>query len=170
MRLWDRSTVAAIRRRCFCLLIAPILFLPISSQSAFAAESFEGPTFRKGMWRFVRTLDVIVHPNIKQRVLRQDITRCVDPTEAMKATFSSSPVGSCVSVKPEKESNKYTFAKRCDFMGPVSTVIIVDGEEGYSEFNRLIAGSKTDFVTARRIGDCQADDANNSVSPPVLSQ
>lgn len=36
---------------------------------------------------------------------RQEMLRCVDPTEAMKETFRSSNVGDCHSVKPEKIDN-----------------------------------------------------------------
>src|SRR6188768_3914995 len=59
----------------------------------------ETPSFRKGLWRFIRTLDVVrnANKNIKYRVVDREMTRCVDPTHAMKTTFSSAPVGSCVS-------------------------------------------------------------------------
>jgi hypothetical protein len=116
------------------------------------------------MWRFVRTLDVVLHAKVKHRVLHQETTRCVDPTEAMRATFSSAPVGSCLSAKPEKQSNQYIFARRCDYLGPVSTVITVDSDEAYSEFNQLEgAVPKADFVSAHRIGDCPADAAREGV-------
>jgi hypothetical protein len=90
------------------------------------------------------------------------MTRCVDPTVAMKATFSSAPVGNCVSAKPEKADNKYTFSNRCDFMGPVSTVITVNSEESYTEVNELTVGKlpRSELVVAHRIGDCQ-DDVQN---------
>src|SRR3954451_17750248 len=85
------------------------------------------PSFRKGLWRFVRTLDVVrnANKNVKYRLVDKEMTRCVDPTQAMKATFSSTHVGSCVSDKPEKVDNSYTFAHRCDYMGAVRTVITV---------------------------------------------
>ena len=90
----------------------------------------QAPSFRKGLWRFVRTLDIVrnTNKNIKYRLANNEVTRCVDPTHSMKATFSSAPVGSCVSDKPEKVGNKYTFAKRCDYLGAVSTVITVHDE------------------------------------------
>ena len=147
-------------------MLAACLILPALSIPSFAADSFDGPTFRKGMWRFVRTLDLLVHAQGKHRVLQQESIRCVDPTESMRGTFSSAPVGTCVSAKPEKHSNRYVFAKRCDYLGPVSTVITVDSDEAYSELNQVIEGAvpKADFVTAQRIGDCPADGAREVLS------
>jgi len=114
------------------------------------------------MWRFVRTLDLLVHAQAEHRVLHQETIRCVDPTEAMRGTFSSAPVGTCISAKPEKQSNRYFFARRCDYLGPVSTVITVDSDEAYSELNQVIgAVPKADFVSAQRIGDCPADAARD---------
>jgi hypothetical protein len=154
MRHCERPAASRFYRGCLFGLIGSIGL--VFSQSSVAAE-FDGPSFRKGMWRFVRTLDVTLHPTMKRQLMRQEATRCVDPTEAMKVTFSPATIGSCVSAKPEKESNTYVFAKRCDYMGPVRTVITVDSEDAYTEFNELIAGvlPKTDFVTARRISDCE---------------
>jgi hypothetical protein len=148
-----------VRLRYFCLAIALIAVGPVSS--AAKAEGFEGPSFRKGMWHFVRTLD-LVQRKTKHRLLEREMTRCVDPTVAMKATFSSAPVGNCVSSRPEKSDNKYTFSNRCDFMGPVSTVITVNSEESYTEVNELTVGRlpRTELVVAHRIGDCQ-DEVQN---------
>ena len=89
------------------------------------------------------------------------MTRCVDPTHAMKATFSSSSIGSCHSSRPEKVNNKYIFSNRCDYMGPVSTVITVQSDEAYTEVNQVTVGKlpRTDLVIAKRIGDCREDRA-----------
>jgi hypothetical protein len=89
------------------------------------------------------------------------MTRCVDPTQAMKATFSSASVGSCQSSRPEKVNNKYIFSNRCDYMGPVSTVITVQSDEAYTEVNELTVGQlpRKDLVIAKRIGDCREDRA-----------
>ena len=98
------------------------------------------------------------------------MTRCVDPTVAMKATFSSPSVGNCVSAKPEKSDNKYTFSNRCDYMGPVSTVITVHSDESYEEVNELTVGKhpRSELVVAKRVGDCQ-EDAQSSGGPSVSS-
>lgn len=118
----------------------------------------EAPSFRKGLWRFIRTLDIVrnANRNVKYRLVNREMTRCVDPTHAMKATFSSPPVGSCVSDKPEKVGNRYTFGHRCDYLGAVSTVITVNGDDSYTELNEVSTGDspKTDTVVATRIGDC----------------
>jgi hypothetical protein len=135
------------------------------TQQAEAAQT-QPPSFRKGLWRFIRTLDVVrnSNKNVKYRVVNREMTRCVDPTYAMKATFSPAPIGSCVSDKPEKVGNKYTFGHRCDYMGAVSTVITVHSDESYTEVNEVSAGDnpKTDLVTAKRIGDCNDDKADES--------
>lgn len=138
--------------------IALILAAPLTSSHALAEEAFGGPTFRKGLWRFVRTLE-IVKQDVRQKLLEREMTRCVDPTHAMKATFSSAPVGNCQSSRPEKVNNKYIFANRCDYMGPVSTVITVQSDEAYTEVNELVVGRlpRKDLVIAKRIGDCRED-------------
>src|SRR6266542_2108198 len=81
--------------RCLSLMVALIVLGPVFSSHASAEEGFGGPTFRKGLWRFVRTLEIVSPSNVRQKLLEREMTRCVDPTHAMKATFSSAPVGSC---------------------------------------------------------------------------
>ena len=105
------------------------------------------------------------------RLLEREMTRCVDPTEAMKAMFSSAPVGNCHSAKPEKVANQYIFSKRCDYMGPVSTVVTVQSDEAYTEVNELTVGKmpRTELVVAQRIGDC-LDDAKLARRSDSLSQ
>jgi hypothetical protein len=149
--------------RCFCVATALIV---VGSSSQAKADEFDGPSFRKGMWHFVRTLDLIAHQKNKHRVLEREATRCVDPTVSMKATFASVSVGNCVSAKPEKSDNKYTFSNRCDYMGPVSTVITVYSDESYEEVNELTVGKlpRTELVVAHRVGDCQ-EDAQQSAGP-----
>lgn len=146
-----------------CAAAALLVVTPLISVQALAGEAYTGPSFRKGLWHFVRTMDVVRSANklVKYRLMHREMTRCVDPTFAMKATFASNTVGTCVSDKPEKVGNKYTFAHRCDYMGAVSTVITVNDEESYTEVNELSVGEhpKTDKVVAKRLGDCQDDAA-----------
>jgi hypothetical protein len=127
-------------------------------QETQGGQSFTGPSFRKGLWHFVRTLDVVrtSNKNVKYRIVSREMTRCVDPTQAMKATFSSGSIGSCTSDKPHKIGNKYTFGHRCDYMGAVSTTITVRSDEAYTELNEVSEGEhpKTELVVATRIGDC----------------
>ena len=149
--------------RWFCVATA-LIFVGSSSQAK--AEEFEGPSFRKGLWHFVRTLDLVAHRKNKYRLQEREMTRCVDPTVAMKATFASPSVGNCVSAKPEKSDNQYTFSNRCDYMGPVSTVITVRSEESYTEVNELTVGKlpRVESVVANRVGDCQ-EEAQKSGGP-----
>jgi hypothetical protein len=139
---------------CCLFSVAALLAIDTPAQ----AETFEGPSFKRGMWHFVRTLDLIGQKT-KRRIMEREMTRCVDPTHSMKATFSSGSVGSCVSSKPNHTDNKYTFANRCDFMGRVSTVITVYSEESYTELNELSEGTlpRQELVVARRVGDCPSE-------------
>jgi hypothetical protein len=147
--------------RSLCVVFALALSAPLLSSQAQAREAFGGPTFRKGLWRFVRTLETVKPQDVRQTLLEQEMTRCVDPTEAMKATFASASIGSCHSSRPEKVSNKYIFSNRCDYMGPVRTVITVQSDEAYTEVNELTVGQgvRKDLVAAKRIGDCREDSA-----------
>jgi hypothetical protein len=153
--------------RSLSLVIALAISAPLLSSQAFAEEGFGGPSFRKGLWKFVRTLEIVTHSNSRQKLLEREMTRCVDPTEAMKATFASAPVGNCHSSKPEKINNKYVFSNRCDYMGPVSTVITVQSDEAYTEVNEISVGQlpRKDLVVARRVGDCH--DEHAALSEPA---
>jgi hypothetical protein len=174
--------------RVFAAIIAvPLFSLPAQAQDTkppsapsqtqqtlqHEAAPTEAPSFRKGLWRFIRTLDIVrnANKNVKYRMVNREMTRCVDPTRAMQATFSSPPVGSCVSDKPEKVGNKYTFGHRCDYLGAVSTVITVHGDDSYTELNEVTAGDspKTDTVVATRIGDCSDEKAEDSARSAVSS-
>ncbi|HEX8030165.1 MAG TPA: DUF3617 family protein [Vicinamibacterales bacterium] len=145
---------------CTLGVVAAVAVSLLASHGAAAEESFSGPTFRKGMWRFTRTLELVSPSNVRQKLLEREMTRCVDPTQAMKATFSSPSIGNCHSSRPEKISNRYVFSNRCDYMGPVSTVITVLSDEAYTEVNEVHGQApRMDRVVARRISDCQEDRA-----------
>jgi hypothetical protein len=128
--------------------------------SATLAVAEEWPRFRKGVWQFDRTLEligVVDDSDEKARVLiRSQMTRCVDPSEAMKETFKPLAVGSCHSRPPERIANRYVFPLRCDYMGPVRTTIDVESDTAYIEVNELTVGRlpRTDTVVARRIAEC----------------
>jgi hypothetical protein len=166
MAFCEHSTNTKALFRCFCLVISLVVVGPFLSQAK--AEEFGGPSFSKGMWHFVRTLEIVVSARNRQRLFKREMTRCVDPTQAMKVTFSSAPVGNCVAAKPERTDNTYIFSNRCDYMGPVRTVITVKGDEAYTEINELTVGDlpKMDLVVARRIGDCH-ENVENLHRPPV---
>ena len=168
MSFGDRSLDSKTSFRCICLTVALIVVGALASRAK--AEAPEHPTFRKGIWHFVRTLDLVVSSKVRHRLLEREMTRCVDPTQAMKVTFSSVTVGNCVSTQPKRFDNQYTIANRCDYMGPVSTVITVDSDEYYTEVIELTVGEmpRTELVVARRIGDCQ-EDVQNFHRPAALS-
>jgi hypothetical protein len=140
----DRLANPGISLRWLYVAIALIAIGPISSP--VQAETFDGPNFRRGMWHFVRTLELVLHQKTKHRLQEREMTRCVDPTLAMKATFSSPSVGNCVSARPERSGNKYTFSHRCDYMGPVSTKALATGRPSrkYTEGTQNYLASKRD--------------------------
>jgi hypothetical protein len=124
------------------------------------AEEFAGPSFRSGMWEFERTLEHTGSlPTLPQATFstKQQVARCVDPTEAMKETFRASSIGGCQSVKPRKLDNRYVFTLRCDFSGPVRTEIEVESDAAYTEINEHTVGKflRRETVIARRVGDCE---------------
>lgn len=137
--------------------IAAILLVVSASQSLAANEAFDGPSFKRGRWHFVRTMDLVVGKTFRQRLYTRELTACVDPTVAMKGTFSSPSIGKCVTAKPERAGNRYTFSNRCDVLGPVSTTITVTNDESYTELNELKVGAvpRAELVIAKRLGDCQ---------------
>ena len=140
-----------LRTHGWSLLVAIVAASAASSSVAQAeTSSFDGPSFRKGLWRFARTLEYQDH------VQQRNVTRCVDPTNAMRGTFASPDIGSCRSARAERVANRYTFANRCDYMGPVETQITVHSDEAYTELNIPKAVFRPiDKVVARRIGDCE---------------
>jgi hypothetical protein len=149
-----RPARAKLSVRSFGAVIALGL---VGSLSSAEADDFGGPRFRKGLWHFVRTLDLVVDRKVKHRLLEREMTACVDPTQSMIATFSSPPIASCVSAKPERVGNRYTFANRCDYMGPVRTTITVNSDASYTELNELHSATvpRAELVVAERLGDCE---------------
>ncbi len=132
------------------------LAIGLGSTSVSAAE-IEAPQFRKGLWNFHRTIERIRDASYGNQVLvQEEMTRCVDPNVAMKAIFASPSIGNCHSTRPERIGNRFVFARRCDFMGPVRTEITVESDVAYTELNVLSVGEtpRQDLVVARRIGDC----------------
>ena len=140
-----------LKRVCGAIALA---MAATASSSLARAEQFEGPHFRKGLWRFDRTMGTEGDPR------RQQITRCVDPTNAMKGIFAPLDVGSCRSSKAERTQSGYAFANRCDYLGPVRTTITVHSEDAYTELNVTTTGAlrQVDKVIAQRIGDCDASE------------
>jgi hypothetical protein len=152
MDMAHRSTRARL-----AVAIAGVASCLILSVGLAKADEIESPQFRKGLWSFQRTLERIREaPNVNQLLAQEEMTRCVDPSLAMKAIFASPSIGNCNSSRPQLIDNRYVFAKRCDFMGPVRTEITVESDVAYTELNLLTVGSfpRKDMVVARRVGDC----------------
>ena len=136
------------------LMAAAVLF---SSFASANAADVDPPKFRGGLWRFQRTVEYVRRPPHENLVVsKTEATRCVDPNIAMATIFASPPVASCRSELPLRFDNQYVFGTRCDFMGPVSTVITAESESAYSEINLLVTDTlpKRDTVIARRVGEC----------------
>jgi hypothetical protein len=158
MDLFDGNAKRA--RSCWAV-VATLTALSILGPASSNAEEFDGPSFRQGLWHFERTLEVPTQASNARYVLRkEDTTRCVDPTLAMRGTFASPNVGNCKSSKAERQSNRYTFANRCDYLGPVRTDIVVMNSDAYIEVNELNVGvvRKVDTVVAHRVGDCSGNE------------
>jgi hypothetical protein len=130
-----------------------------SSPAKSNDELVESPQFRPGLWTFQRTIELVRQsPHLNQLIVSEEMTRCVNPTLAMKGIFSSPPIGNCSTSKPERIDNRYVFANRCDLTGPVRTEITVDSDASYVEVNELTVGNfpRIDVVIARRVGECDA--------------
>jgi hypothetical protein len=151
------DTAYRSRRARLAVALASVAFSFISTVGSAKADEIESPQFRKGLWNFQRTLERIREaPNLNQLLVQEEMTRCVDPSLAMRGIFASPSIGSCTSSRPELIDNRYVFAKRCDFIGPVRTEIIVESDAAYTELNELTVGNfpRKDTVVARRVGDC----------------
>ena len=149
--------VRDLSQLCVCTGLFSLLFvLPLGAQS----QAYDGPVFAQGLWRFERSLEVSSRNSetARSKHVRVDpaVTRCVDPTAAMKETFRSVTIGQCQSTAPEKGKNTYRFAKRCDHLGPVTTSITIESPTAYREINETLAPAapKKETVVARRVGDC----------------
>jgi len=155
-------------RASYRLSIIPGVLFAVSLGTVCAhAESVTQPKFRNGLWRFERTLEYVRRPPNENLVLaKTSATRCVDPNIAMTGIFNSPNMGRCRSEKPQLFGNQYFFSNRCDFLGPVSTVVTVENDSAYTEVNLLASEPlpKRDTVTAQRLGDCERADQNVEVS------
>lgn len=148
--IWSINTV----RLGASAAIASYLLLPLDCASAE-----EWPSFRKGVWQFERTLQLNEKPGVadQNRVLsKHEMRRCVDPSESMKETFRPVSVGNCHPTKPRRVANKYVFALRCDYLGPVKTTIEVLSDTAYTETNEVQVGNfpRTETVVAHRVAEC----------------
>src|SRR4051812_37989275 len=115
-----RALILSAGAAALCTLV------PVASSQAGTVDP---PQFRTGLWHFERTLEWVRRPPATSTVFsKTEATRCVDPNVAMAGIFSSPSLANCHSEKPQVFGNQYVFPNRCDFMGPVSTVITAQSE------------------------------------------
>jgi len=107
------------RRRAQAIAAVVALFAPTP-----ACLAYDGPTFRSGLWKFERTLETNGEQTNRLQTsglpIAQEITRCVDPTSAIKAQFTQQL--SCKSKNFRKTDGGYVFPenlrKRCTNRDP----------------------------------------------------
>ena len=142
------------RRRAQAIAAVVALFAPTP-----ACLAYDGPTFRSGLWKFERTLETNGEQTNRLQTsglpIAQEITRCVDPTSAMKAQFTQQL--SCKSKNFRKTDGGYVFQKICGSGAPIETQIDVYGDSAYTEINQGNIGqmSSKETVVAQRVGDCR---------------
>jgi hypothetical protein len=142
------------RRRAQAIAAVVALFAPTP-----ACLAYDGPTFRSGLWKFERTLETNGEQTNRLQTsglpIAQEITRCVDPTSAMKAQFTQQL--SCKSKNFRKTDGGYVFQKICGSGAPIETQIDVYGDSAYTEINQGNIGkmSSKETIVAQRLGDCR---------------
>ena len=122
--------------------------------------AYDGPTFRSGLWKFERTLEADGKPTNRLPTsglsIDREMTRCVDPTSALKAEFTPSHFGACKTKDVRKTDGGYVFQKICGRLAPIETQIDVKSDSAYTEINQGNMGkiSSKEIVVAQRVGDC----------------
>jgi hypothetical protein len=125
-----------------------------------ASFAYDGPTFRSGLWKFERTLETDGKPTDRLPTsglsIDREMTRCVNPTAALKAEFTPSHFGACKTKDVRKTDGGYVFQKTCGGDAPVETQIDVKSDSAYTETNQGSIGniSTKETVVAQRVGDC----------------
>jgi hypothetical protein len=129
-----------------------------------ACLAYDGPTFRSGLWKFERTLETNDKPTNRLQTsglpIAREMTRCVNPTFAMKAQFTPHAFGACEPKNFRKTDGGYVFQKFCGSGAPIEAQIDVKGDSAYSEINQGNIGkmSSKETVVAQRVGDCRHRD------------
>jgi hypothetical protein len=126
-----------------------------------ACLAYDGPTFRSGLWKFERTLEADGKPTNRLPTsglpIDREMTRCVDPTSALKAEFTPSHFGACKTKDVRKTDGGYVFKRACESGVPIETRIDVKNDGSYTETNQGNIGkiSTKETIVARRVGDCE---------------
>ena len=147
-------------------LVCRHVFLAIAVVSAaFATQSdsfaYDGPALRSGLWKFERTLETDGKPTDRLQtsglLIDRQATRCVNPTDALKAEFTPFQVGACNTADLRKTDGGYVFQKICGNSAPIKTEIDVKNDSAYTEINQGNIGkiSTKETIEAHRVGDCR---------------
>jgi hypothetical protein len=126
--------------------------------AAPACLAYDGPTFRSGLWKFERSLETDGKTTNRLQdnglPIKQEVTRCVNPTPAVKAEFT--PFEACKPRDVEKTDGRYVIERTCGGYSPIRTEIDVKSDSAYTEINAGNIGkiSTKETVVAQRIGDC----------------
>ena len=125
-----------------------------------ACLAYDGPTFRSGLWNFERTLETDGEATNRLQSsglsIAREMTRCVNPTRAMKAEFTPLRVGACNTRDLRKTDQGYAFERICGGGAPITTEINVQGDSAYTQIIQGNIGkmSSKEIVVAHRVGDC----------------
>jgi hypothetical protein len=123
-----------------------------------ACLAYDGPTFRSGLWKFERSLETDGKTTNRLQdnglPIRQEVTRCVNPTPAVKAEFT--PLEACKPKGFQNTDGRYVIERACGGYSPIRTEIDVKSDSAYTETNAGNIGkiSTKETVVAQRIGDC----------------
>ena len=143
------------RRVMLAIATACVLFG--ASSESFA---YDDPTFRPGLGKLERTLETNGKPTDRRQpsglLVARHTTRCVNPTNALKAELTPLEVGACSVSDLHKTADGYVFEKVCRGATPIKTEINVKSDSAYTEINEGQMGkiSTKETVVAQRVGDC----------------
>ena len=148
------SMSKSLNRRT-ALAIAAAIALVAAAPACFAED---GPTFRSGLWKFERSLETDGKTTDRLETndlpIKREMTRCVNPTPAVKAEFTS--FEACRPKDLRKTDDGYILQRICGGDSPIKTEIDVKSDSAYTEINEGNIGktSTRETVVAQRIGDC----------------
>jgi hypothetical protein len=127
------------RRMVLAIAVACALLAPSPG------SAYDGPTLRRGLWQFERTLETDGKPTDRLQTnglpIDRQVTRCVDPTEALKAEFTPLKVGACDIKDLQKTDDGYVFQRICRGLTPIKTAINIKGAAPIPRPTRVILES-----------------------------
>jgi hypothetical protein len=145
------------RYRHRLVLAAAVCALFASKSESFA---YDGPVVRSGLWKFERTLEIDGKRTDRLQTsglpIDREMTRCVNPTDALRLEFAPLQFGTCSTKDLRKTDEGYVFRKVCTGTAPIKTEINVESDSAYVEINQGNIGkiASKETLVARRVGDC----------------